>query len=280
MGQPLANELETGRERSVHGLRQGLQIEAHAEARCGRQQPRRLGTEVLEALRHQRADIVASGVRLRALQVSGPSAALDLQAQDALSMQGNEQLTDEERVTVGLAPHDLREPAGFSDRRAQRASHDRRDRLGGQRPERQRQHDLLRPVQRSLQAQERRRVTDITAAERGQHHHVTRVGVRQDGRQHLGRGGVEPLRIVEHEGEGTLRRGEDTDEGEEDMLQPAPRLDGVQRDDGRGGTGDAVERRHQLGHDACVVPQSCGHALPQLRQLGFGERQQVPCQAS
>src|SRR5688500_4882405 len=99
MSQRVVNEVEASLKRGVHGLGQGLQIEAHAEAGRRRQQRRRVGVDALEALRHQGADIVADRMRLRALSIDRPAALLDIPGECPLEMQGDQQLTDEEWVT-------------------------------------------------------------------------------------------------------------------------------------------------------------------------------------
>ena len=190
-----------------------------------------------------------------------------VEGQQALVGEAVEKLDREERVAGGLFVHQRRERCGLVGVDAEGVGDERAEIRGGQRA----QADLLGPAagaDRFELPHERVRGADFVVAVGADQQQVADVRVGRPVLEEVERGRVEPLQVVEEQGERMPGPGEDAEEAAEDQLEAALRLLRRQLGDRRLLADDELQLRDQVDHELAVRTERGAERLAPRAELG------------
>lgn len=230
-----------------------------------------------QLLNHEVNHIVGVPLRMKALEVPGPSPPPVIKGQEPLVGKRVKKLDNEERIPLGFRLHQACKRIGLFRVAPERV----RDKVSEVRGRQGRQLDVLHSsgcADRLQLAHERMRCGDLIIAECADEEEIAEIGPAQQMFQKVERRRIEPLQVVEEQREGMFRPSEHTDELSKHHLKAPLCVPWWKLNDRRWLSDEGLQLRNETYHQCCVRSQRLLQGVAPWCEIGIALAEQRPDQ--
>jgi hypothetical protein len=228
----------------------------------------RFDRQAAELADHEVHDIVGVALGVNPLEIPAPTRRVVIEGEQALFSERMKKLNHEEWIAGGLLIHQLRQRCG--DRGF--ATKGIRDQLPEVIARERLQADLLHLcsglADRIELAHQRMCGIDLVVPVGADQHQILQLRPSQQILQQVERRRVEPLKIVDEQGQRMFRAGEDADEPPQHQPEAVLRLLRLELGDRRLLADDELQFEDEVGHEPCIGLQSLQECVAPDHQIG------------